>query len=179
MQTRIRTAFAIGFLATVTASSIAAQAPAAAPPAPAAGPPRAALPPMPRSAPIGSPITLEQARQVVAAAEAEATRRNLTATIAIVDPAGNLVYFQKATGAPYTAEDMAVKKARSAARNRRTTQYDAQRVAAGVATLAYLPDIFPFPGGVPIVADGKLIGAIGETGGADQEVAEAGAAAIK
>ena len=157
---------------------VAATAWAAEPPPPPAGQART-VPPMPPAAPIGAPITLEQAKQVVAAAEAEATRRNLKATIAVVDPAGNLVYFQKATGAPYTAQDMAVKKAVSAARNRRPTIYDAQRVAAGVPTLPFLPDIFPFPGGVPIVQDGKLIGAIGETGGADQEVAEAGAAAFK
>ena len=164
--------------ALLIATSALAAAPAAAPgAAPAAAAPAAPAPtPAP---PIGNNITLEQAKQVVAAAEAEATKRGLKATIAIVDTAGTLVYYQKATGAPYTAWDFSYKKAVSAARNRRQTKFDADRAAAGNPTLQYAPDIFPFAGGVPIVLDGKLIGAIGETGGADQDVALAGAAIFK
>lgn len=164
-------------LITALMASVAVQA--AEPPPVPGQPARPAVPPPPPAAPIGAPITLEQAKQVVAAAEAEATKRNVKPTIAVVDPAGTLVYYQKASDAPYTAQDMAIKKAISAARNRRPTQYDAQRAAVGTPTLQYVPDVFPFPGGVPIIADGKIIGAIGETGGADQQVAEAGAAAIK
>jgi glc operon protein GlcG len=146
-----------------------AQAPAGAP----------AAPPAPPVLFYGPNITLEQAKQVVAAAEAEAAKRKLTATIAIVDTGGNLVYFQKATNGTGTAEAFAMKKAIAAAKKRQPTNYDMARLATGNPSLAYVPEFFPFPGGFPIVQDGKVIGAIGETGGADDDVARAGAAAIR
>ena len=74
---------------------------------------------------------------------------------------------------------MAVKKARAAARNRRPTLFDAERYAAGMTALTAAEEIFPFGGGQPIVVDGRIIGAIGATGGADDEVAIAGATALK
>jgi glc operon protein GlcG len=126
----------------------------------------------------GPNITLEQAKQVVAAAEAEATKRKLQATIAILDTGGNLIYFQRATNGAGNAEAFAMKKALSAVRNRRPSNYDAARLAAGINSVQYVPDAFPFPGGFPIVIDGKIAGAIGETGGADDDVARAGAAAF-
>ena len=83
--------------------------------APALGP----MPPPPPALLYGPNITLEEALQVVSAANAEATKRKLTGTIAIVDTGGALVYFQKATNAAGVAETFAVKKAISAVRNRR------------------------------------------------------------
>lgn len=144
-----------------------AQAPAA-PAAPAA----------PTLTAYGPNITLEQALQVAAAANAEAAKRKLPATIAIVDTSGALVYYQRATNAPGTAEAFATRKAVAAVKQRHATSADQQRLAANPAATPFLPDFFPFAGGQPIVVDGKVIGAIGETGGADDDVAKAGAAAL-
>ncbi len=144
-----------------------AQAPAAAPPPP----------PKPIDA-YGPNITLEQAKQVAAAGEAEAARRKLPMTLAIVDTAGNLVYFQKATNATGTAETFAMKKALAAVKKRVPTSADVARVKGGDPAALFVPELFPFPGGYPIVVDGKVIGALGETGGADDDVAKAAAAAL-
>jgi len=114
-------------LATVAAPALA-QAPAAGP----AAAPRSAPQPPPA---YGPPITLEQAKTVAAAALAEAQRRNVNPTIAIVDPAGELVYFEKASDASYQARGLAEGKARAAARTRRQTKSDAERLAAGAAAL--------------------------------------------
>jgi glc operon protein GlcG len=124
--------------------------------------PLAPLPPPP----YGEPITLEQAKKIAAAAEAEAKKINLNDTIAIVEPNGTLIYFQKMDGSQYGVNNVAIDKAKSAARFRRpTTASDADKV-----------------GGLPIVILGKLIGGIGISGGSgpqDAQVAEAGLAAIK
>ena len=152
--------------ATLAAGAAYAQAPAQAPAAPAT--PQA----------YGPNITLEQAQQVAAAANAEAAKRKLPATIAIVDTSGALIYYQRATNAPGTAEAFASKKAIAAVKERHPTSADQQRLAANPAATPFLPDFFPFGGGQPIVVDGKVIGAIGETGGADDDVAKAGAAAL-
>ena len=161
-------------VSTLSPGAAGAQAPKAfafpgAPPAPA----------RPVDHPYGPPISLEQAHLVAAAAEAEAGRLKVEATIAITDPAGQIVYYARATGAAYNAEEMAVKKARASARNRRPSSYDAARYAAGMTALTAAAEIFPFGGGQPIVSNGRVIGAIGATGGSDDEVAIAGAAAIR
>ena len=158
--------------AALTAGAAHAQAPApAAPAAPAA-------PSAPTYTAYGPNITLEQAMQVVNAANAEAAKRKLPATIAIVDTSGALVYFQRATNAPGTAEAFATRKAVAAVKERHATSADQARLAANPGATPFLPDFFPFGGGQPIVVDGKVIGAIGETGGADDDVAKAGAAAL-
>ena len=127
----------------------------------------------------GPNITLEQAMQVVAAANAEAAKRKLPATIAIVDTSGALVYFQRATNAPGTAEAFATRKAVASVKERHATSADQARLAANPGATPFLPDFFPFGGGFPLVIDGKVIGAIGETGGADEDVAKAGVAALR
>ncbi len=166
-------AAALALLAALTAgaaplSSARAQAPAAAPAAPAA----------PTYTAYGPNMTLEQALVVAEAAKAEAAKRKLPATIAIVDTSGALVYYQRGTNAPGTAEAFAMKKANPAVKERHATAADQARLAASPGATPFLPDFFPFGGGFPIVADGKVIGAIGETGGADEDVARAGANAI-
>jgi len=123
--------------------------------------PLAPLPPPP----YGDPITLEQAKKIAAAAEAEAKKNNVNDTVAIVEPNGKLIYFQKMDGTQYSG-DVAINKAIAAARFRRSTT-------------ASDPDK---AGGLPIVIGGKLIGGIGISGGSgpqDVQVAEAGLAAIK
>jgi uncharacterized protein GlcG (DUF336 family) len=149
----------------------------------AAGAAHAQAPAAPPAAPTykayGPNITLEQALQVAGAANAEAARRKLPATIAIVDTSGALVYYQRGTDAPGTAEAFAMKKANAAVKERHATSDDQQRLAANPGATPFLPDFFPFGGGQPIVVAGKVIGAIGETGGADDDVAKAGAAALR
>ncbi|MDB5459050.1 MAG: hypothetical protein JWO72_791 [Caulobacteraceae bacterium] len=128
----------------------------------------------------GPPITQEQARAVIAAADAEAARHKAHPTVAIVEPSGALVYYFKATNAFYAMEEMAMRKAKSAARNRRPTRYDMERYAAGMTGIAAAEEIFPFAGGEPIFFEGKVVGAIGVTGTAtaDEAVAHAGALAL-
>jgi uncharacterized protein GlcG (DUF336 family) len=163
-------------IALIAASALAAGAVhAQAPPAAAPAPP--AAPPVPQI--YGPNITLEQALEVAAASNAEAARRKLPATIAIVDTAGALVYYQRGANAPGTAEAFATRKAVAAVRERHPTTVDQARLASAPAATPFLPDFFPFGGGSPLLADGKVIGAIGETGGADEDVAKAGAAVLR
>ncbi len=128
----------------------------------------------------GAPITADQARKVAAAADAMGARTGTHPTIAIVEPSGALVYYFKNTGAFYAMEEMAMRKAKSAARNRGNTRYDMERYAAGITGIASAEEIFPFAGGEPIFFQGKVVGAIGVTGTQthDEEVAHAGALAL-
>jgi len=128
----------------------------------------------------GPVITQEQARVVIAAVEAESAKRNVKPTIAIVEPSGALVYYFKATNAFYSMEEMAMRKAKSAARNRRPTRYDMERYSAGITGITDAEEIFPFAGGEPIFFQGKVVGAIGVTGtaNADEAIAHAGAIAL-
>jgi glc operon protein GlcG len=158
----------IAALAVLAVAGVAhAQAPAA-----------QATPPAPTLTAYGPNITLEQAMQVVNAANAEAAKRKLPATITIVDTSGALVYYQRATNAPGTAEAFATRKAVAAVKERHPTSADQQRLKDNPGATPFLPDFFPFGGGFPLVVDGKVVGAIGETGGADEDVAKAGAAAL-
>ncbi|HLK70573.1 MAG TPA: heme-binding protein [Steroidobacteraceae bacterium] len=135
--------------------------------------------PAPPLLPYGPRITLEQAKRVAAAAQAEAHRMGLAATIAVVEASGELVYFERADDASYAAVDLAIAKARSAARWRRSTKYDSDRLALGVNEVLALPGIMPALGGEPIVVHGQIIGAIGETSGkGENQVALAGARAL-
>ena len=165
---------AAALLAGLCVSAAQAQAPVATP-VPGA-------PPMPASPPqlqYGTPLNLDQAKKVVAAAEAEAAKRKVRITMAVVDNAGQLIYFQKAIDGPNSAEEYAVKKARAAARTRYPTKYDADRYAAGVTALTTVEAVFPFGGGRPIVYQGKVVGGVGVTGGFDDDIAQAGAKALE
>ena len=128
----------------------------------------------------GPVITAEQARVVIAAVDKEAAKRNATPTIAIVEPSGALVYYFKATNAFYSMEEMAMRKAKSAARNRRSTRLDMERYSGGMTGITAAEEIFPFGGGEPIFFQGKVVGAIGVTGtsNADEVIAHAGALAL-
>ena len=164
-----------GLAALLTATVATAQAPS---PLPLPGLPKAPGP-FPNYQ-YGPPITQEQARVVIAAADAEAARHNAKPTVAIVEPSGALVYYFKATNAFYSMEEMAMRKAKSAARNRRPTRYDMERYSVGITGITAAEEIFPFAGGEPIFFQGKVVGAIGVTGtaNADEAVAHAGALAL-
>lgn len=128
----------------------------------------------------GPPITQEQARVVIAAVDAEAAKHKAHPTIAIVEPSGALVYYFKATDAFYSMEEMAMRKAKSAARNRRPTSIDMERYSAGMIGITSAEEIYPFGGGEPIFFQGKVVGAIGVTGttGLDGDIAKAGSLAL-
>ena len=138
--------------------------------------------PPPPAPPFGTPITLDQAKKVAAAAEAEAKKNNLNSAFAILEPSGAPVYFAKMDGTQYAAFNVAMDKALSAALYRRPTAAFDAGLRAGNTYLLNLRNMNAVPGGIPIVVGGKLIGAIGVSGGSgpeDTKVAEAGVAAIQ
>jgi glc operon protein GlcG len=153
-------------------SSALAQTPA--PAAPPAQPSAGGTPDvMPFDIPYGVSIGLERAKQVVAAAEAEAKKRNWKMNIAVVDTNGELVQFERMEGAQIASGSISVGKARTAARFRRESRAFYNAYETGHAYVATLdPTLVASPGGFPLVEGGKLIGAVGCSGGTgDQDAA--------
>jgi glc operon protein GlcG len=136
--------------------------------------------------PYGEPINLETAKKVAAAASAEAAKRKWAGMcIAIVSPSGDLVYFEKPDLCQYASVTISQTKARAAARYRRPTVVFERLIGKG-QFFAYLPTLgdafIGSRGGNPIVVGGKLIGAIGVSGGTgsqDDTISQAGAASMK
>jgi glc operon protein GlcG len=126
---------------------------------------------MPPPTPYGAPITLEAAKRVADAARGEAQRNNWSMSIAIVDPAGMLVYFEKMDGVQNASVDVAVDKARSSALFKRPTKVFMDAVAKGGDGIRFLAlrGVVPLEGGLPLIVDGKIIGAIGLSGGAGEQ----------
>jgi glc operon protein GlcG len=154
--------------------------PAAPPAQPSAGGTPDAIP---FDIPYGQSIGLERAKQVMAAAEAEAKKRNWKMNIAVVDTNGELVHFSRMEGAQIASGTISIGKARTAARFRRESRafYNAFETGHGyVSTLD--PTLVASPGGFPLVEGGKLIGAVGCSGGTgdqDAVVCKAGAEVVK
>ena len=138
----------------------------------------AAPPPPP---PYGPPITLEQAKKVVAGAEAEAKKNNWNVVIAVLDSGGNLVMLQRLDGAPLGSIEVAREKAYSAVAFRRPTKAFEDALGQGGANLRILrvPGASPLEGGLPIVVDGKLIGAVGVSGVLSTQDAQTGRVGIE
>jgi len=133
--------------------------------------------------PYGLPIALEAAKKVAASALAEAVKNNWTMAVAVVDGAGDLVYFEKMDATQVGSVTVAVDKARSAARFKRPTKAFQDVLAAGGDGLRVfgISGAVPVEGGVPIVSGGKIVGAIGVSGGTspqDGQCARAGVDAI-
>jgi len=133
--------------------------------------------------PYGAPITLEEARKPAEAALAEAARNKWTMAVAIVDPSGNLVYYEKMDNTQIASATVAIDKARAAAIYKRPTKAMQDALAAGGTGLRILRlrDAMPVEGGIPLVIDGKIVGAIGVSGDSsehDNLCATAGAAVI-
>ena len=155
----------------------------------AAGPARAEQNPldavpdkMPFNVPYGAPIDLKHAEAAMHAAIAEATKRGWPMNVAVVDSGGNLVAFARMDGAQIASVSIAQHKARTAASFRRATRVleDAVQKSGYLYALS-LDGVIASRGGIPLVEDGKLIGAIGCSGGAgaqDEVVCTAGAATI-
>ena len=134
--------------------------------------------------PYGAPITLEQAKKAAAPAMAEAAKNNWNMAVAIVDPSANLVYYEKMDATQLGSATFAIEKARSAALFKRPTKAFQDTLAGGGDGLRVLKvtGAIPVEGGLPILMDGKIIGAIGVSGGAsaqDAQCAKAGADTIK
>lgn len=134
--------------------------------------------------PYGAAISNDNAKKVSAAAFAEARKNHWTMAVAITDPAGILLYFERMDGGQNAAQDVAIAKARSAALFQRPTKAFQDDLAAGGQGLRYLtlPGVVAAEGGIPLVIDGKIVGAIGTSGGTyaqDGQVATAGVAALK
>jgi glc operon protein GlcG len=137
---------------------------------------------MPFDIPYGTPISLERAKQVGDAAVAEARKRNWKMAIAIAEPTGDIVYFQKMDGTQYASIRISQGKARAAATFRRPTKIFFDAMETGHPYVATLEGVVGSEGGVPIVENGKLIGSIGVSGGTgaqDGVVARAGADTVK
>src|SRR6266481_2524437 len=116
----------------------------------------------------GPPITTEQAKAVAAAAVAEARKNNWRMAVAIVGPAGELVYFEKMDGTQLASIEIAQGKARTAVMFQRPSKAFADHYAGRNRAFTTFPEKpVASEGGVPIVVDGKIIGAIGASGGSD------------
>jgi uncharacterized protein GlcG (DUF336 family) len=134
--------------------------------------------------PYGMPIGIDAAKKVAAAAVAEARKNNFMMAIAVVDTAGNLVYFEKMDGTQTGSVNVAMEKARSAALFKRPTKSFQDTVAQGGVGLRMLglPGAVPVEGGIPLMEGGRIVGAIGASGGTseqDGQCAQAGASVIK
>ena len=132
----------------------------------------------------GANITLAQAKTVLAAAEAEAVKQNFTVAIAVVDTAGNLVAFSKGDNTQIASADVSQGKAYTAVGYKRPTKALQDTIAAGGVGLRALTltGVVAAEGGVPLVLNGKIVGAIGVSGMSSEQdgvVAAAGVAALK
>jgi glc operon protein GlcG len=137
----------------------------------------------PKLPPYGASITLAQAKRVAATALEPARENQWTMVIAIVDPGGHLVYLEKLDETQVGSIEIAIAKAKSSAIFKRSTKLFQERLARGGDGLLVLQlkGAIPVEGGIPIIVDGKLIGALGVSGGSsaeDEVCAEAGAAAL-
>ena len=134
--------------------------------------------------PYGAPISVENAKKAAAAAIAEARKNNWTMALAIVDTGGTLVYYEKIDNTQIGSAQVAISKARSSVLFKRPTKAFQDLVSKGGDGLRYLglEGAVPLEGGVPIVMDGKIVGAIGMSGGTsgqDAQCAQIGADALK
>ena len=134
--------------------------------------------------PYGVSINLENAKKAAASALAEARKNNWNMAVAIVDISGELVYFEKLDATQAASVNIAQDKARSAARFKRPTKALQDVLAAGGAGLRLLAldGAVPVEGGVPLLMDGKIVGAVGVSGGTseqDGQCAKAGADTLK
>ncbi|HEX4986824.1 MAG TPA: heme-binding protein [Burkholderiales bacterium] len=126
-------------------------------------------------------LTLDGARKVAAAAEAEAKKNNWNVVIVIVDDGGNLLYLQRIDGTQIGSIEVAIQKARTAQAFKRPTKVFEDAIAGGRTALVALHGALPLEGGLPIIVGGQLVGAIGVSGvksAEDGQIAKAGVDAL-
>jgi glc operon protein GlcG len=137
---------------------------------------------MPFDIPYGAPISLERADAALGAAVNEAKARGWKMVCAVVDSSAVLVAFMRMDGAQIASVDIAMHKARTAAKFRRETKAFESGIQGGAVYQLTLDDVIASRGGIPLVEGGRLIGAIGCSGGTgsqDEVVSRAGVATIK
>jgi glc operon protein GlcG len=126
-------------------------------------------------------LNLAAIKTMVAGAEAEAKRQNVSVTIVIVDENGMLLFLEKGDGVSTNTEEWAQKKARHAALYSSPSKDAADQVKQGNAAVVLFPNFFPAQGGLPIKIDGQTIGAIAASGAkseVDEAIAQAGIDAL-
>jgi len=126
-------------------------------------------------------ITLEGAKKMMAAAEAEAAKNNWKVAIAIVDAGSNLVLFHKLDETQNGSINVAIGKARTAVNFKRPTKAMEEMIAGGRTAFLGVDDLTPLQGGLPVVIDGKVIGGVGVSGvlsSQDEQVAQAAISAL-
>ena len=138
---------------------------------------------MPFDVPYGTPVSLDRAQAIIDAAVVEAKKRDWKMNVAVVDSGGNLVAFQRMDGAQLASIQIAEHKARAAANFRRETKVFENAIQTNNFNyLMTLDGVIASRGGIPLVEEGKLIGAIGCSGGTDSQdeiVCRAGVAMFK
>ncbi|WP_233808211.1 GlcG/HbpS family heme-binding protein [Paraburkholderia sp. HP33-1] len=128
---------------------------------------------IPFDIPYGTAIGVDAAKKLLSIAEAEAKRRDWKMNIAVVDPNGDLLAFERMDGAQYASIEVSQRKASTSARFRRETRVFYNQFEAGHAYIGTLePGLVASPGGFPLIEGGKVVGAIGCSGGTgDQDAA--------
>jgi len=119
--------------------------------------------------PYGPSIGLETARKVAATAIAEAKKGGWTMAVAVVDVAGELVYFERLDNTQFASIGVSQDKARTAVRFKRPSKAFEDALVGGRQAILGLPGVVPIDGGIPLIVDGKIIGAIGVSGGTSQQ----------
>jgi glc operon protein GlcG len=126
----------------------------------------------------GASIGVETARKVAAAAVAESKKNGWAVAVAIVDTAGELVFFERIDNTQAGSIKVSQEKARTAARFKRPSKAFEDALVGGRQAILGLPDVVPLEGGIPLLIDGKIVGAIGVSGATSQQdgiCAQAGA----
>lgn len=137
-----------------------------------------AAPAPPVRPPYGAPVTMAQAHTIATAAQAEMRKNGWRMAIAIVEPSGTLVLFEKGDDTQYASVEIAQAKARSAALFRRATKEIADGLKGGSMGVLSMPNAVAVEGGLVIVVDGKVVGAVGVSGGSSEQDAQAGQAGL-
>lgn len=126
-------------------------------------------------------LTLAAARQIILEAEAEALRNQLRLTIAVLDDGGHLLHLSRMDGVHVGTVEVAIAKARASVFFRRPTQAFSDSLSGGASALLSLPNMLPLPGGIPLMVDNCVVGAIGVSGATpdmDAEIARIGASVL-
>jgi glc operon protein GlcG len=126
-------------------------------------------------------LTLEAAKKVGAAAEAEALKRGATVVIVVVDDGGHVLFLERLNDTQVASVDVGIGKARTAAIFRRPTKVFEDQIREGRIASLVLPGATPLQGGIPLMVDGRVVGAVGVSGNTpqeDEDIAKAGAAAL-
>jgi len=127
-------------------------------------------------------LTLDGARELIVAAQKVARARHTTGAVAVVDEGGNLMALDRLDGTFAAAANIAIGKARTAAQFKKPTRFFEDVIAKGRTAMTALPDFTPLGGGLPLLVDGQVVGAVGVSGAAsakeDEELAQLAAAAL-